>query len=143
MIKSGEVIGYEAKKDFRSVVLEEVLKMYNKKGFVEFVKLPSKKKINKIALPTTTDLTSKKIVSELIGGKSKNIESVKPVDGKFIKPMYLFLDKEVLLYAKLKELKFSKIKNERQDKFSELVDDFEKKHPELKWAVVKGFEEVF
>jgi len=141
MIKPGDAIGYENQSDFRSVVLEEILKSFSKKANIKLVKLPSKKKINKIAIPSTIDSESDKIVKELINGKAKNLDKAKPVYKNFIKPLYLFLDKEVLLYAELKQLKFSKQKKDK-DKISEFINDLEKKHPEIKWAIINGFEEV-
>jgi tRNA(Ile)-lysidine synthase TilS/MesJ len=142
MIKHGDVIGYEDKEDYRQVVLKEILKMISKKGYVEIMKMPTKKKVTKIAMSNTTDIESKKIIYELIKGKSKNLENVKSVNKKNIKPLYLFLDKEVLLYAKLKNLKFSKVKKEDANKINKFVNDLETKHPEIKWAIVKGFLEV-
>ena len=157
MVKSGDVIGYfggttqwctlRAHKnlqagtpknlftkgmDFKDVVLEDVLKMFAEKGHVEVVKLPSRKKITKIAYTDTTDSVADEIVHEVvekgvsahppvslvkskcppnsrprstgaIGGFAKSLahpESAKLI----IRPLYLFLDKEVLLYAKLRKL---------------------------------------
>jgi hypothetical protein len=90
----------------------------------------------KIALSSTTDAESYGIVNEIIEGKG-NLKNFSPVDGEIIKPLYLFLDKEVLLYAKLKKLKFKKFnENTKKDKISEFVDELEKKHPEVKQAVI-------
>ena len=131
MIKKNEIIGYKKESDFRSVVLEDVLKMFSEKAPVELVKLPSKRKFNKIAIASTTDLEADKIIHFLIRG-GKKLESA--VEGKIIKPLYLFLDKEVLLYAKLKKLKFKRIKE--KNKISLFIDELEKTHPEVKQAVV-------
>ena len=49
----------------------------------------------------------------------------------------MFLDKEVLLYAKLRKLKFEKIK-ERKNKIGKFIDRLEEKHPEVKRAIVNG-----
>jgi len=141
MISAKDIVGYESKKDFRSAVLEEVLKMFSKKAMVKLVKLPSKKKTTKKAIPSTIDSESDKIIHELIKGNFQNLEDINPINGKIIKPLYLFLDKEVLLYAELKNLKFSKAKK-RADSISNFVDELEKKHLEVKWAVVKGMMDV-
>jgi len=138
MIKSGDIIGYNKSNDFKSVVLENVLKMFAEKGNVKIVKLPSKKKINKIVVFSTIDSEAEDIVSEIVNGDVKKMENVKPVDKKIIKPLYLFLDKEILLYAKIRKLKFEKIKN-IENKINEFVNKSEKKHPEVKRAIVKGF----
>jgi len=95
MISKNDIIGYENSGDFRGVVLEDVLKMFAEKAIVELVRLPSKKNLNKIAIASTTDLEADKIVHALIkGGKLSSA-----VEGKIIKPLYLFLDREDLLYA--------------------------------------------
>jgi len=134
LIKSGEVVGYKFEGSFRDVVLEDVLKMFAEKSMVELIKLPTTKKLSKIAIASTTDLEADKIVHALInGGKLSSA-----VDGKMIKPLYLFLDKEVLLYAKLRNLRFKKTEEGTQDKISEFIDGLEKKHPEVKQAVVSG-----
>ncbi len=90
------------------------------------------KKLNKIAIASTTDLEADKIIHFLIKGKGK---LTFPKEGKNIFPLYLFLDKEVLLYAKLRNLKFKKVK-EGTDKISEFINELEKTHPEVKQAVV-------
>ena len=150
MIKKGDVIGYENKGEFRSIVLEDVLKMFAEKTIVELIKFPSKCKCNKIAIASTTDLEADKIIHFLIRqrenplttsskrGQSKGKEKLtSPKEGKIIKPLYLFLDKEVLLYAKLRDLKFGKEVNEK-DKISLFIDELEIKHPEVKQAVVSS-----
>ena len=179
MIKKGEVVGYYKSNHFRVVVLGNVLKMIGEKGFVEIKKLPKTKdtmtqtarklKVNEIAWATTIDLASHWIVNEIINGNVKDlIEGASPIErlgkkSKIIKPLYLFLDKEVLLYAKLRGLKFKRVKEtpqgvhqggassssspsmrgdiniEGKDKISKFIEELEKKHPEVKRAVVNGY----
>ncbi len=167
MISNGDIIVYENKKDFRGVVLEDVLKMFSEKADVEIMKLPpsnspttlakkqlvkdssvnsskyrAKRDKVKIAISSTLDTESDKLVHELIKGNARNLRELAPVQGKTIKPLYLFLDKEVLLYAKLKNLKF-KEKIERKDKISSFVDDLERKHPEIKNAIINSYLELY
>jgi len=150
LIEKNDLIGYESGKGFRSVVLENVLKMYSEKAIVEVVRLHSKTKPNKIAIASTIDSESQKIVHELIKGDVKNLKEVLPITSApppphrqlLIKPLYLFLDKEVLLYAKLKGLKFAKVKKEKADEIGKFVNGLEKKHPEVKRAIVKGVLEI-
>ena len=143
MIKNNDIVAYENKGDFRGVVLENVLKMFAEKGNVEIVKLPTpKKKITKKAIPSTIDTESNKLIHELIKGNARNLKELGPVVGKIIKPLYLFLDEEVLLYAKLKKLKFRKGTG-KKDKISTFVDDLEQKHPEIKRAIVNSYLELF
>ena len=134
----GETIGYKDLENFREVVLQDVLKMFSEKGSVKLVKLPSKKRINKIAVSSTIDLESDNFIFEIIEGNLKELDRIKAVDKNIIKPLYLFLDKEVLLYAKLKRLKYKKEKIKR-NKFSDFVNGLEKKHPEVKRAIFFDF----
>ena len=167
----------------RGIVLEDVLKMFAEKSTIELVRLPTKgahfvrtprrcenfseapkhfsKKMftrgNKIAIASTIDLEANKIIHILIKGNVKDLKQVSPVNGRIIKPLYLFLDEEVLLYAKLKNLKFKRIKESTQgctpkniqkniftkgNKISIFIDKLEKKHPEVKRAVVNSFLEM-
>ena len=156
MIKNGDVVFYENKGDFREVVLEDVLKIFSEKANVKLIsrhgslplshkigKLPAKKsKLIKRAISSTTDTESDKFVHNLINGDVKNIKQFSPVCGETIKPLYLFLDKEVLLYAKLKNLKFKTVK-EKKNKISHFIDELEKKHPELKQAIIKSYLDLY
>lgn len=132
MIRNGEIVGYHDKKDFRTVVLKEMLELFSEKSHIEIVKLPSKK-ADKIAVDSTLDLEADEIVKEIIG--TADFKEVSPVKGKIIKPLYLFLDEEVLLYAKLKNLKFEKIKEGKNG----FINELEKKHPEIKRAIVNSY----
>jgi len=135
MAKKGDVIGYKPGKSFRDVVLEDVLRYYERRAPVKVVK-GTGKKFTKIAISSTTDLECNGIVNSLIKGKLSR-ENL-PIKGKVIKPLYLFLDKEVLLYAKLRHLKFVKGKNS-EDKLDRFIDSMEEKHPEVKRAVVNSY----
>jgi len=145
-------IYYKRGNSFQDVVLEDVLEFFQEKTGIEIRSLQSRslidKKVDKkrtalkIATSETLDLTSYKIVDSLIKKDSKNMKKFLPVEGKTIKPLYLFLDKEVLLYAKIKKLKFVK-KKEKKDKINDFIDEVEKKHPEVKRAIVNGFLRLF
>jgi len=145
MILLRDIVGYKAEKDFRSVVLEDVLKKFAEKAMVKVVKIPNKK-INKIAEPSTIDFESDKIIHSIIKGnvsELKEVSPVKKIKGKtIINPLYLFLDKEVLLYAKIKRLKFSNVKAKKDD-ISNFIENLEKKHPEVKRAIVNSYLELY
>lgn len=98
------------------------------------------KKLSKLAISSTSDTETYNLISEIFNSK---IQKHLPVEGKIIKPLYFFLDKEVLLYAKLRRLKFKleKEKN-KKDKLMQFVDELEKKHPEIKQATVNGISEM-
>jgi hypothetical protein len=136
MLRKEDTIGYKKGNEFRDVVLEDILQMFSRNAIVELFKLPNKKKVSKIAISETTDLTSNEIIEQLIRGRV-NVKKFKPVDGKVIKPLCLFTDKEVLLYAKIKNLKF-KINKEKKDNLSVFIDELETKHPEIKHAIING-----
>ena len=149
MIKKGDVIAYKKSSGFRGIVLEDVLKMFAEKAPVEIVELNNKcKKVSKIAIASTTDLEANKIIHFLIKvvnkletaveGRHQAYPKVLHTGAKIIKPLYLFLDKEVLLYAKLRGLKFKKIDVEL-DEISKFVNELEIKHPEVKQAVVSSW----
>ena len=150
MMKTGDIIGYYDKKDFRSIVLKEILELFSKKSHIEIVRLPNGK-ANKIAVSFTLDLESDEIVKEIINKSSADLKDVAPVKDNIIKPLYLFLDEEVLLYAKLRNLKFQKTKERqtrslknrqavlKKDKITGFVNELEKKHPEIKRAIVNSY----
>jgi tRNA(Ile)-lysidine synthase TilS/MesJ len=140
MIKKDDIIAYKKTKDFRNVVLENILQMLSEKTIIQIVKLPNKK-ANKIAIPSTIDSEADEIIHAIIQENVKDLEKIKPIQKNIIKPLYLFLDKEVLLYAKLKKLKFKKFKT-KKDKISEFIDELEEKHPEVKRAVLNSYLEI-
>ncbi len=153
MIKKGDIIFIKGRNDFRSVVLEDVLKMFAEKLMIKVVKLRSQardinkqlindKKITKIAIPLTIDVEAGKIIKEIIKGKVKDLDRVKPVENRIIKPLYLFLDEEVLLYAKLRSLKFKK-RMEKKNKINSFIDESEKKHPEVKRAILNSYLKIY
>jgi len=145
MIKKGDVIGYVCGGDFRGVVLEDVLKWYEEKAPVEIVGLrgsPSNfpkipKEVSKLAISNDINVISKKIIDSIIKKDVSKLK-IRPVEARTIRPLYLFLDKEVLIYAKLRKLKFKKAKDKKQ-----LVDELEIKHPEVKRAVVNSYLELY
>jgi hypothetical protein len=137
MIKNGDVIGYKDGRDFRSAVLKRILELLKDKANLEIAKLPNKK-ITKTAIPSTLDFEADEIINILIRKKMKDLNKISPVENKIIKPLYLFLDEEVLLYAKLKNLKF-KIEKKKKTKLENFIDSLEKKHPEIKRAIVNSY----
>ena len=141
LIKQGEIIGYKKVDDFKGVVLEKVLNFVSEKSGVNIVKLPNKK-VKKIGINSSLDSESGRIMKILINGDSKDLEKCLPIEKNFIKPLYLFLDEEILLYAKLKNLKFTK-KKDRENKFSRQLAELEKKHPEVKRACVNSILELY
>jgi len=144
MINREDIIGYAKSNTFRNAVLEDVLKMFAEKTNVELVKLPSRKRFTKFAFPSTTDSKAYDFVSRLINSKIKinDLNELLPKGKIVIKPLYLFLDKEVLLYAKIKRLKFKRGKKVFS-KIEKFIDESEKKHPEVKRAIVNSFLKLY
>ncbi len=136
MIKYGDILGYKKGNNFKSVVLENILHFLSEKSNLEIVKLPNKQ-ANKIANESSLDSEADEVVGIMIKGNSSKLKKEFPIEGNVIKPLYLFLDDEILLYARLKNLKFKESKNKR-DKIEDFLDKFEKKHPEVKRAVVNS-----
>jgi tRNA(Ile)-lysidine synthase TilS/MesJ len=131
MIERGEIIYYD------NLVLKEILCLLENKGIVELTK--NKKKANKIAVGDNISTESDKIVHEIIKGRLKNL-NIKPVDKNTIKPLFLFLEEEILLYAKLKGIKYKK--KSKEDKISKFVNKLEEDHPEIKRAIVNSYLEL-
>jgi len=146
MINKNETIGYENKGDFRDVALEDILKIFVERAIVDLIKIPTTKKFDKLAISSTTNLEADKIIHILIKNSAKDLVKLGPIEKLrnkiIIKPFYLFLDEEVLLYVKLKKLKFKKTKI-KNDKISDFVNNLENKHPEIKRAVISSFLELY
>jgi tRNA(Ile)-lysidine synthase TilS/MesJ len=136
MIKSGDIVGFKKTNNFKGIVLEEILNFLSKKSGFNIVKLPNKK-ANKIAVDSCLDSESEEVIELLIKGNASNIKKSLPIKKNIIKPLYLFLDEEILLYAKLRGLKFKQIK-EKKNRITEITNEFEKNHPEVKRAIVNS-----
>jgi tRNA(Ile)-lysidine synthase TilS/MesJ len=137
MMKQGEIIVYKNKEDLQGVVLESLLKKFSDKIGIKLFKSSSKKKYSKIAIPETTDSESDKIIHAIIRKNIAEIDS-SPKSGKKIKPLYLFLDKEVELYAKIKKINYKNKKN-KKNKISFFIEKMEKEHPEVKQAIIGSY----
>jgi len=134
MLKMGEVVAIKKDDGFRGVVLEYLLKNFSVRIGFQFGKK------GKVAISETTDSSADKIVHSVIKGDLTKIKE-SAVEGKIIKPLYLFLDKEVKLYADLKGLKY-KINKSKKDKISSFIDELELKHPEVKQAIIGSYFEL-
>jgi tRNA(Ile)-lysidine synthase TilS/MesJ len=136
MIKSEDKIAYENKGDFRGIVLEENLKQFGNRARIELIK--NTKKYDKIALSSSLDQESYLFVKSLIENKLSKINDLLPKNKKEIRPLYLFLDKEIKLYAELKKLKYKKTK-EKKSEWENFIDKLEESHPEIKQAIIQSY----
>lgn len=141
MIKSGDIIGYKKGNDFKSAVLEKVLNFLFEKSSFKIVKLPNKR-ANKTAINSSLDSEADEVIGDIINGNSSKLKKELPIEKNTLKPLYLFLDEEILLYAKLKNIKFIE-KKSKKNKIENFLDEFEKKHPEVKRAVVNSLLEIY
>lgn len=142
LIKTGDVIGYKKTNDFKGIVLEYLLNFISEKYNIKIIKTQSKK-ANKIAVDSSLDSESENIVASIIKGNASELKEDLPIEGKIIKPLYLFLDEEILIYARLKKLGFSRDVLGKKNKIENFIDEFEKKHPEVKRAVVNSLLEMY
>ena len=141
LVKQGDIIGYKKGNSLKKIVLEDLLFLLRKKYGTEVIKLPNKR-ANKIASDSSIDSESNEIVKTIIQGNATDLEKYLPSEKNIIKPLYLFSDEEILLYAKIKNLKFNEEKI-KKDKFKIFLNEFEKKHPEIKRAVVNSLLELY
>lgn len=123
-----------SKKDLNNVVIFDLFNYFKEKFNFGFT---LKKKAIKI-LPQNLDSTSFNLVNEIFNGNIKKWENEKAFDSKSFKPLYLFLDKEIFIYANLLKLKFKK-NEKKKEKIYKLIEDLEKKHPEIKHSIVNSF----
>ncbi|VVB79796.1 Uncharacterised protein [uncultured archaeon] len=126
--------------EFREIVLGDVLKMFVSKSGAQLVKKKTKNCL--IAVGDSTDLIAERIINSMFEGSLEKLNNVKPVEAKVIRPLYLMLDTEILLYAKLKKLRFN-ITKRKESKFEYFTKSMEEKHPELKHSVVNSYLELF
>jgi hypothetical protein len=141
MIRNTDIIGYKKENSFKGIVLEDILEFAKERIGFELVRLPNKK-ISKIASASSIDFEAENVIKILIDKNVSELKNYLPIQGNIIKPLYLFLDSEILLYAKLKNLKF-KHKKKKEDKIKSFEDEFEKRHPEVKRAIVNSVLELY
>jgi tRNA(Ile)-lysidine synthase TilS/MesJ len=101
-----------------------------------------------VALTDTLDDTATKLIEVQTSKGVNDLFWLSPVYKKknlvYIKPLYLCLDNELRIYARIKNLKFSRDKclTKRQEKINDFLGKMEKKHPEIKHATVNAFLKV-
>ncbi len=142
LIQQNDIITYQKSTKLKNVVLEKLLQMFSEKSRIQLLKFSTKKKYSKIAITTSTDDEAQEILKILMNSNAKKLETFGPIYKKTIKPFYIFLDCEILLYAKIKKLKF-KTPKIKPTKISKFINDLEKKHPEIKRAIINGYLELY
>lgn len=136
LIKPGDTISIKENGDFKTEVLKYILKSFKDKLMIQINPNSSK-----IAITSDIDTEAKKFLWMLIN-KDTDFHQMPPFykNGKniIIKPLYLFLDEEILLYARLKKIKYKSLK-ENKTPVNFFLDKLEKKHPEVKRAVMNSY----
>jgi len=101
----------------------------------------SKKKKGIIATSESTDEIAVMIIDEQMK-KKMNMKKAIPVFGKpkTIRPLYLLTDKEIELFIKLKGMPL--IEKKKYSNTIGIINQLEKKHPEIKHAIVNSFIQV-
>lgn len=114
------------------------------KYFLNKIPVRNKGKGKVTAVADSTDYIAVKILEVFMKGKHDELKNLMPkviVNRKIIvRPFYFMLDKEIELYAKLKQIKITKIK--RDNDVRKWLDEYEEKHLELKNAIVNSLLKV-
>lgn len=141
MFSLNEKVSFKNDNGVQSKVLEECLKILEKGSRISLLKPNLKKRYDKFALNSTLDKESYEFIEALIKNKKINKE-ILPVNKKFVRPLYLFLDKEVEIYAKIKNIKYTE-KKEKTNEWKEFMEKLEKIHPEIKQATIQSYLKIY
>lgn len=99
----------------------------------------SKQKKGLIATSESSDEIAAIIIEEQIKPKM-SMKKAMPVIGKNIRPLYLLTDQEIELFIKLKGMPL--IEKKGYPESIRIINQLEKKHPEIKHAIVNSFLQV-
>jgi len=112
--------------------------------FLNKIPVRNKGKGKVMALANSTDEIAVKILEVFMKGEHDDLKTLMPkaiVNNKVIaRPFYFMLDKEIELYAKLKQIKIKKAKV--SNNVRKWLDEYEQKHLELKNAIVNSLLKV-
>ena len=97
------------------------------------VEIVSKKKANKIVVSWSMDDEANEFISALFNNK-------KVKKNNDIKLLKVLSDKELLLFAKIKGLKFKA--NKKNKDVQKFLDDVEKKHGNIKYNLLKNIDSL-
>jgi hypothetical protein len=120
--------------ELNTIVIKDLFEYFKEKLKYSFTQKKSYVKI----LPNTLDDTSFNLINEIFLGEIKNWKKEKAFEKDFFKPLYLFLEKEVLIYARIRKLKYKKEEKVKSNIFH-LIQNLEKNHPEIKHSIVNSF----
>ena len=103
-----------------------LLHLYSKFGFVK-----SRSKV--VALDDSTDDVATSIIESWFSNKPVDLS---PSSKNRIRPLYLMTDQEISIYASLKGISG---KDKKKSDARIMLDEMEKKHPEIKRAIVQAY----
>lgn len=137
--------------NIKGKIIFNILKKISKKNNIILSKVKKDspiKRNEKIALEQSLDDEALLIVMNILN-KSPNFDFIGPeirINGSTrIKPLYFCLDKEIELYAKINGIKGkakAKEKGILKLKVIDFISNMEKKHPEIKNAIVNAMLEI-
>ena len=93
--------------------------------------------INKIVLPWSLDDEGECFLSKMFG----KLDFEKQKKPERIKLLRNVSEKEIEVFAKIKRFKYKKLKPYNKD-IREMLNTLEKKHPEIKFSVLKSFDSL-
>jgi len=99
----------------------------------------SKQKKGLIATSESSDEIAAIIIEEQMKDKI-DMKKAMPVLGKNIRPLYLLTDREIELFIKLKGMPL--IEKKEYPESIRIINQLEKKHPEIKHAIVNSFIQI-
>lgn len=144
LIKQEEKVYILYSKDTASAVLYSILSKLAKQRRQNIVKVTEKdmKSLKRVVVSSNLDEEAEGIIRNLMYNNIQSMSNLGPKERKRVKPLYFCSDKEIMLYAKLKKLPIGRQKENKKDKIRDFLDEMEKKHPELKNAIVNAFLEI-
>jgi hypothetical protein len=98
------------------------------------------KKNSKIVLSECLEDTCEKIIKLFVEHDKKVIDDIRPVNKNFVKPLFNIPMNELEIYAKLKNYKYMKTKEEL--KYVKRLEKVEEMRPGLKFSLVNLFEKM-
>ncbi len=130
--------------EIASAVLYYILRKFAGERRQGIVKVTEKdmKSLKRVVVSSSLDEEAEGIIRNLMYKNAKSLLNLGPIEGKRVKPLYFCSDREIMLYARLKKLIIGRQKENKKDKIRDFLDKMEKKHPELKNAIVNAFLEI-
>jgi tRNA(Ile)-lysidine synthase TilS/MesJ len=98
------------------------------------------KKKGKIVLSDCLEDTCEKIIKLFVEHRKELINEIKPLNKNFVKPLFNIPMNELEIYAKLKNYKYMKTKEEL--KYVKKLEKIEEMRPGLKFSLVNLFEKM-